>query len=542
MGLEVKKIAARTGRRAAKKSFAGLDPKEKQAAEGLLEFAQNRHVGLTPGLARSLAETLHQPENPQSPWDTIAKRLLQQMNSLETGSLEIKKRHHHGRRQARILKAAPVYFALRVAFPLVEHACRRVGETFLLSDSDRRILTDTVAYENHEQALCQAIEALAADTGRWATLFWAERAVAFANFLKNQKAREGESGMLPDIHVPGLSLLLRLQPKVKGVDVEYKPIQLPEDTQPIQKILKQREGGVNGIKITRSLDDVNGILHSELALPDVVLMDKLANQGYMVYERNPRKQEIRDALIVGFLSPDLTMGNTLAWLKSCWLETMARLSLMLIKARLTKSDLGWIEPGRRGDWALVHKAVDPLVEPCEKVDHFNRWYRGQFLSQLEWLPEFMLARDGIPLEAPGEEDEEETGPKPWPRAGWRFYTEARAKQDADTGAPEEWISQYKYVHVMHFMPEFCQPEGQVPQPFLQNCLHELGLKTGGNRKSSVVWVPDTLTEIERLACWFDSGTLRLEPTMANSNPDEAALTSWLVSGWLRQFTREIWNA
>ena len=160
---------------------------------------------------------------------------------------------------------------------------------------------------------------------------------------------------------PALAYLLRLNPQVKSMAVNDKQIQVPQNEQQNQQIPKQQAAGVNGIRITRSLDDINAILHSELALPPELFVDKLANEGYLIYERNPKKQENRDVLVVGLTSPDICSENTLGWLKACWFEAMARLSLILLKAKLTKSDLDWVQADRSGNWRSFHHPIHKLA-------------------------------------------------------------------------------------------------------------------------------------------------------------------------------------
>ena len=115
MDLEVSKVPCSVGQRAVFDSFSNLEPRERRLAEALLVFGQNRHLGITPGVARSIAWAILNPDQGDShpePWSSLLKRLLRQIDSLHNGRLEIEERVNTGRRQVGLLKSAPIYLPL----------------------------------------------------------------------------------------------------------------------------------------------------------------------------------------------------------------------------------------------------------------------------------------------------------------------------------------------------------------------------------------------------------------------------------------------
>ncbi len=555
MVLDVSKVSSSTWRRAVSNSFSELNSREHCLANALLIFGQNRHIGITPSLARSIALSILNAEQGSrlpEPWDSVFKRLLQQIDCLEKGRVDIEERVKMGRRLVGILKAAPVYLLLKIILPVVESASRRLGRSMLFTESDDQGSPSLSEYMEYEQSLSNSISDISQDADRSTDLFWAERAAILLSYTKLRRLKESDGGRLPEMDMPALAYLLRLNPRVRSMPVNDKQTQLPENEQQIQKVPRQREGGVNGIKITRSLDEIGGILQTELAFPSVMIADKLANEGYMIYERNPKKQENRDVLVVGLMSPDICSENTLGWLKACWFETMARLSLVLLKAKLTKSDLDWIHTDRSGDWKSFHYPIHQLTDSGDVAESYSKWYRGHFLTALNWLPEFLsvgasLPRDRSRKQANGDDIEAfgtSTGSlakDKWAEEAWQNYVRERVRIESESDTVEGWTSQYRYIHVMIFLPLSCKEDGDAPSAVLSRYLHRLHLSGQSKRYVSIVWVPESFQGIGDLSCWFSDGMLHLETRMAHTAHDEGMITSWLVSGWMKNLLKEIWN-
>lgn len=549
MVLEVSKVSPRTWRSAVSRSFDELNSKERCLANALIIFAQNRHIGITPSLARSVALLVLNADQKSplpEPWYFVFKRVLQQIDCLEKGRIDIEERVNMGRRLTGMLRAAPVYTLLKIILPVVELASRRLGRSMLFTESGDQVSPSLSEYMEYEQSLSDSISEISQNTDQSMDLFWAERSAILLSYSKLSRLRESDEGRLAELDVPSLAFLLRLKSKVRNVEVSNKPVQLPENEQQTQKILKQREGGVNGIKITRSLDEISGILNTELAFPPVMIADKLANSGYMIYERNPKKQENRDVLVAGLVSPDIYSENTLGWLKACWFETMARLSLILLKAKLTKSDLAWVYKNRAGVWGSYHYPIHKLSESGDVTNSYSKWYRGHFLTNLDWLPEFLSFpqignyKNGDEIDNPGLSGEALDKDK-WVEEAWRSYVKGRVESDSGDGTVDGWASQYRYIHVMIFLPISLKEEGDAPSAVLSRYLHQLNLLAQSKRYVSIVWVPESFQSIADLSCFFSDGMLHLKTRMSHTAHDEEMITSWVVSGWMKNLTKEIWN-
>ncbi|MBL62108.1 MAG: hypothetical protein CMI30_01745 [Opitutae bacterium] len=555
MDLEVSKVPCSVGQRAVFDSFSNLEPRERRLAEALFVFGQNRHLGITPGVARSIAWAILNPDHGDShpePWSSLLKRLLRQIDSLHNGRLEIEERVNTGRRQVGLLKSAPIYLLLRVILPMVEVATRKLGRTILFSESDKGASLSLNQYLEYEQALIQSLVKVARDNDRSMDLFWSERAAVLSSYLRFKKLNDNDGGRLPEMDPAALAFLLRLNPKVRSLSVNDQQMQLPENEQQIQPIQKQREGGVNGIKITRSLDDIGAILHSELAFPSLMLMDKLSNEGFMVNERNPKKQDNRDVLVVGLMSPDLCSENTLGWLKACWFDAMSRLSLVLLKAKLFKSELDWIQADRSGNWKSFHYPLEQLADSEIVTENFSQWYRGQFLTTLNWLPDFLSVGSPLPKmrngnHSVGEEADATSATSSvsvddrWIKEAWQSHLDERALTSSESDSAQEWTSQYRYVHVMIFMPAALKTEGETPSSKLNRYLSQLALSSQSKRYVSISWIPESFKDIEDLSCWFSHSVLHLKSQTSSASRDDAMITSWLVNGWMRNLIKEIWN-
>jgi len=179
MVLEVSKIFSRTWKRAVSNSFSELNSRELRLANGLLIFGQNKHIGITPGLARSIAVLVLNAEQSgrlPKPWDSVFKRLLQQIDCLEKGRSDIEERVNMGRRQVDILRTMPVYLLLKIILPVVESASRRLGRSMLFTESDDQGSPSLSEYMDYEQSLSNSISDISRDADRSTDLFWAERA------------------------------------------------------------------------------------------------------------------------------------------------------------------------------------------------------------------------------------------------------------------------------------------------------------------------------------------------------------------------------
>jgi len=555
MDLEVQLVSPAVWTQVCSGSFSGLRPRESRLAKGLLMHGHNRHVGITPDLCRSFATIMLDPEQRvrSSPVGaSVLGRLTQQLKGAEKGQATPDDGTIRNRQQELMLRSKPVYFLLQVILPLVESGISSLGQSMLFSAKDEEGSPPKDEYLKYQDALNQKIIELCEIEEGPANLFWADRALTISSSAKTKTGASLALRQLPDTDMLSVAYLLRLSPRVKAPVEGAKQIHLPDCDQQIQQVLRQREGGVNGIKITNSLDDIDSMLHSELAYPDTMLLDKLANSGYMVYERNPKKQEQKDVLIVGVMPPNIGGDNTRAWLKGCWFETMARLSSILIRANLSKSDFSWIHSDPSGNPKFCEFPVRQFAEGEYVKDDFTRAYRGRFLTGLNWLPDFLdegagqYIRREDPMEngvnlASHESGIQQDEDSKWAGDAWRGYIDERVKSDIEAQGAEEWTSQYRHIHIMTFQPTSGKSDEETPASFIKQYLHLFNLSTQQKRYVSVVWVPDTMQTVGDLSCWFSDKLMQLETRLANTTHDEQMTSSWLVNGWLKNLIREIWN-
>ena len=132
--------------------------------------------------------------------------------------------------------------------------------------------------------------------------FWYQPASTLSSLVRSG-ADPGRSRALPSADPVELGLLLRLRPRITDSSWARKR-KLSMPTSPTQG-RRRREEGYVGIHITHRDEDLPAMLLSELIMPKLVRLDRLLNSGFFALERRPRRQRVRDVLVIGMLPPSL---------------------------------------------------------------------------------------------------------------------------------------------------------------------------------------------------------------------------------------------
>ena len=128
----------------------------------------------------------------------------------------------------------------------------------------------------------------------------------------------------------------------------------------------------------------------------------------------------------------------------------------------------------------------------------------------------------------------------WVKDAWQSYGEDRVRTESSNNAADGWASQYRYIHVMIFLPISCKTDEAESSEILNRYLRQLRLSAQSKRYISIVWVPEGFQSIGELSCWFPKGNkLHLETRMKHTDHDEGVITSWLVREWIRNLIKEI---
>ncbi len=250
-------------------------------AEAILRTLHDRHVGITPELAADLVRLMRAVAQGQ-PATGLWAPLLDHLNRSSMSQAAV---------VGRLSGIASSYGLSRVIEPLVARACDDIGELYLFSDSscpEPRGFAG--AYAAYRRRLHNRLGQLLSDK-QLPELFWIDRAMTLAAISRPPAAHSTELSDLPEVDLPGLAHLLRLQPRLPQLGRQrLRQRRSPVRASHLRPMLSRNEGGVDGIHQTRRLADLPSILLSELLQPPELLLDRLLSSGYLALRRPPEQQ------------------------------------------------------------------------------------------------------------------------------------------------------------------------------------------------------------------------------------------------------------
>ncbi|MGE3267761.1 MAG: hypothetical protein AB7P40_03365 [Chloroflexota bacterium] len=593
-------------------SLAERGPQHVRLAETILWTFHNRHVGITPWLVTQLVPVLLEPRAGSTPsgsggergWYLVLRRLVQEITPPNRGGVSMAQ--YHG---GIALGASQTYTLLKVLLPLILAACTDIGRNYLFAGDDTGTSVTAEAYHQFMQQLATAILRRASsvpapddETGEMERdPFWYEPASTLSGLVRGGSQAGGRSRALPVVDPVDLGLLLRLRPRLTdSAWARRRRLSMPTSAAPG---LRRRQEGYVGIHITHRDEDLPAMLLSELIMPKLVRLDRLLNSGYFALERTPRRQRVRDVLVVGMLPPSLAGRAGGDFVKACWVDCQLRLSTLLRQHRLLNSELRWIEGDTFDRFRLTTFHLDdiPLSDPSDTAVEMSQGRREGLLSAMGWLPDIVDERAHYQSAGrPDLEAEEVSVPSPpdplsrlrergghvsvesedgallsepagrsvvpeWVTTSWRAqqprglhaeYTaryqarrqRARNGRPAGSGAAAEAtpVDSFAYVHVMLFLPASLRPglNGglETAGSVIGELRSRLGLGSRPDRHVSITWVPEDLgTPTD----WVVDARGRIGQVLADPDePDLAALDEHelagrLVTTWLRQITEDL---
>lgn len=247
--------------------------------------------------------------------------------------------------QSLMLNAMP-RFALIVAEPVLRHAARRSGLLPLVGHGVEPVEPD--AFQNAQASLQMAAQAALADPEVMGKPFWVHAALDLLQEAGRQamtKARASLAGA-PGECDPALAALIFLHPPSFDLTRQHeRPRRKARQVSAYRRAgIRPKEGGVAGIRQSRSLEDVADGLFSEIIQPRMLLANKLLHEGLLVRHRPPRRDPRRDLLAVALQMADRDDGMGLL-VKAAWADAAIRLRVALSQMRLANSDLVWSQQG-----------------------------------------------------------------------------------------------------------------------------------------------------------------------------------------------------
>lgn len=517
-------------------------------AGSLLRDLHDRHLGITPDLAAELAIHLTpgiRKRGRPTRWQMVDRRLTEEWR---------KEPVEGGLRLGFEPAACPTYYVERVAVPLLESACRQ--ETWLFSEASqppqKSFLEDYALYgRNVTRRLLQAP----------GELFRIDRAMTVEHLAR--QAAGGAS--LPETDVLGLAFLHRLEPRRDEHEARSRT-RRPRSPSPRRPLQHRNRGGVDGIRISRRLEDLPSMLKSELLYPRLLRLERLLHSGYLVLRRPPRRETARDVLLLGMLPPLQDVSPlAVAFARAAWFHAMMRLSLQLLKIGREKSEIVWLEADRLGRWREQRFRLLDLPADLPWTDEPNDLFRRDFIALLGWMPGFLDRhaggrpvrlrglpsawagdRDGDPFRSwlqsvPGELEDDAR----WQVEGKPLAAGGRRSGGRRSG-PRRALD-FDAFAVRHFMvlAPAARSQGLQPELSLGGLRRDLGLKQGGPGLS-VVFLPERFTHLGSDGGWALTDpanrhlTELLDPAETEGDPDfEHRLAGVLVNFWVETVLEDV---
>lgn len=550
-------------------AFAGLSPVQLRTAQAVMRFMHDRHVGITPRLARELAILLltHQPnpEKESGAWGAVFSALLR---SDSDGAGAAAQQRSGERRFGLLLSARPGYTALRVALPVLLEACRSIGWCYLFSEDEAAHDVTAEEYEGYARDLYAAVRLVADQRGEGHHeggtfgLLFRELHLTLMSLSRPDLLRSAARSARPEADAVSLALLLGLEPKkAPGEEVIQAVKQLPL---PIRRHVSRRiqEDGLDGVHFTQRLEEIDHALISEFQLGPLLLADRLLNTGFLALERQPRREKRRDVLLAALMPWVPEMAVVGAFAKVCWFQAILRLSLILREHQLHNTEFRWIEGDPLGRVRTASFLLQDMPRAGERSEvQVTPAYRREFMTALHWLPRYLDIRESF--HAIGKIDGEfspQAGDADamlrWGAAAWRAQ-----REDVGQGSPlnpkrsggKLQVRDFAMVHIMQFLPGIRLSSDQLSGGHLLGRL-SAGLNLGDepDRHASITWIPPAVQEA---ASWrFAAHGLidnRIFP--ADEDPDGSRrdkgpgsqdageIAGRLITAWLLQWLKEIWR-
>jgi hypothetical protein len=601
--LQVRLVAPRVWRPLVTDAFAALEgrgPHAVRLAETILWTLHNRHVGITPWLVAQLTPILVEPRFATIPgaspgagpagergWQLVLRRLLWEITPPARDGAPAG-RYHSGI----ALGASPTYTLLKVLTPLILAACGEIGQNCLFAGDDEGTTVTHEQYFQYMQQLATAILRRASsvpdpdpETGELPRdPSWYEPAMTLASFVRGGPAHidTRRTPALPSADPVELSLLLRLRPRITDHSWARKR-RLSTPTAPTRGNRRREEGYV-GIHVTHRDEDLPAMLLSEAMMPRLLRLDRLLNTGFYALERTPRRQRVRDVLLIGILPPALAGRAGADFVKASWVDCALRLSTLLRQHRLLKSELRWIEGDAFDRQRTCTFRLDdiPASDPADATVDLTQARREGLLNAMGWLPAFVderaqwretsapsaagLGADLTPLlDSPAGQSVLPS----WIFESWRAQ-QARARHTASTARyrrrpaartgtragpnvaaspdDEHPLDSFAYAHVMLFLPASLRPTEGFAGGGTGTLLAELRSRFGfggrADRHVSITWVPEGLDgpETWRVDTRRRIGQTLVDPddhTTESDTLDENDLAGRLVTTWLLTIAEEL---
>lgn len=508
-------------------------------AKAVLSNMHDRHLGITPLVAADLALMIKEPRvsiRSDSPWVKVFDRLIGELRP-QRGE-RFAWQSNNRQRVGLLLSASPLYSVLGIAQPIIGLAVEHIGRNFLFCEDAHGAEVTESQYEEYAQLMESTLGDLAHRQEPRFANFWRERALAMAGL--SRQALPGKTGAhhLPRMDSLTLALIEKARPQVHLPDPpKNRPRRLP-NARTMSRLHKLKEGGIDGIRVSRRAEDISSMLFSEYVRPKPVQADRLLNSGFLVTRREPKFESLRDVMIVALVPGELNHCVYRPLLKLAFYELAMNLGFMLCKHQLSNTVFRWVEGDQFGglrDMAFGLESV-PRKESSLLGNQPDAFFRHQFLTTMGWLPQF------ADLQAPYQRDHRgalatltELGKEPssWLKRAWRGLPQS------DKQPPSASADRFGFVHVMVLAPEVYRYNNRSLN--LANTRSLLGLVNSDRQSASLTVIPQDMADITG---WrFQAGHgFDIKTFMSDAEAgDITAMAGRLTTVWLTTLLREIWR-
>lgn len=561
--------------------FGELTLQEQRFARSILATMHDRHIGITPELAAELARLLLDPRaatEATRTWVTIHDHLMDVMGELSTETGQGRALHSK-RSPGLLLGSDPIYTVTRLALPIVEKACRQIGRCYLFCADEIDSSVQKDEYGKYTRDLSTEIARLTHDPSKdgGLGLFWKEGALALTSFSHASAIFERGYLALPKVDPSALSLLLDLEPNPSS---EHCSQHLPHPSvhHGHRRNPLERGGGIDGVRFSNRETDIEHMLPSEWTYPELIRIDRMINDGFLIFERESKHERARDALFAALMPGQVRATLTADFVKACWFDCIMRFGLLLRQSRLHQSEFRWVEGDvfdRTRTCTFFLQDLPTFQTTIETRP--SKPYRHEFLTRLRWLPFYLDTRAHFnPLKEQKTENEKEQDDSPendikrseeWAYAaclGQKDHARwARCEDDAGQrhiSSNRLRINEFAFVHVMLFLPlQALQDETaeSTPSPrgpneelgdiralslrILSQLHARLGFGDSPGRNVSITWVPDRLQNPWR----FDTRRCPVSllfpgkpPSATEQESVSEKIADRLVQAWLDQWIKE----
>lgn len=498
------------------------DTPDDRRAHYLLSCFHERHVPLTPTLARALAgiETARRP-SAHLPWGGV----FAPMGKV----LGMAGRFGH----SPAVMADPGLFHTQVAEPLLRRAGSVIGSVVLLGPANWSPLpAGAPDYASYCRRIETALAQLILDPAEMGEGFWAGAGLTLLSAARGKARTRTRPGCdaPPDPRIA--KLIFALDPAFAvATQRDFRDPHPKSRSERDRAGTRPKEGGVKGVIQTTRFEDFGDAALSEFMQPRAVQMNKLMHEGYLMRHRPPKRTPRRDLLVM-VVRPQsgLTAGDNDALYAAAWADSALRSQILLDAMAMRHSDL--VFAGLFGGQArLAHHDVEtapplPAIHPLALAGVPRR-----LALTRSGLAKPLMARTGADL--PRKNADPDT-PLPELRAALDLLRRGRTDLDPDLYARRLVIECLTDTD-----PEAAREVAQARSVWAAS----LGYAAPGAIRLARIMLPARLTA-GAMASWSHGPRGDVQDKLTIPEDDDSALAQVFgaVSLWMLQTIREALDA